>query len=209
MAGGVAMLLVAGACSNRGGPQTEAKVPLGGASSSTSGPTNSSTSTTVAEVSYEVPEVIDQAYVQRVVSAYDKVLGEAIRILKRDGAVREDFLEHLLAIYTEEEFGVQQRAWLEAMAGGRATKMPDSPGDPVTVVRAVIEGNSGCVIARSDTDLSRTLNVPPEESPQDDYVVLVPKKAGRDPRKFNPTPWVISFDGAKTDNSVPRNSCGD
>ncbi len=61
--------------------------------------------------SYDVPETVDQAYVQRVVTAYDKVLGDAIRVLKRDGEVNDEFLKHLLAIYTAPEFEVHELAW--------------------------------------------------------------------------------------------------
>lgn len=200
-----ALLALSGsACSDGAAGPSGATVPQGDDSSST---TSSTSSTTVASVSYEVPEVIDQAYVQRVVSAYDQVLGDAIRVLKRDGALTEEFLHHLLAIYTEEEFEVHQRAWAEAVADGRLRRTPDMPGNPSTLVHHLVEATPTCIIVRADTDLRATLVDEPEESPQDDYIVLVRKQDGRDPQRLNPTPWVMSFDGAKNDGSVPKNSC--
>lgn len=199
-----AALVVAGACSgDREGPPG-ATVPPGDDGASTSAP-----ATTLSAASYEVPEVIDQAYVQRVVSAYDKVLGDAIRILVRDQGVSEEFLEHLVAIYTEQEFEAQQRFWLEGVAEGDLEKRPASPKDPITTVLHLTEASKKCIIARADRDRRPTLIAEPDESPEDDYVVLVRKRPERDPKALNPTPWVMAFDGFKLDNSVPRNSCDD
>lgn len=169
----------------------------------------STTSTT--SVSYEVPDTIDQAYVQRVVSAYDKVLGDAIRVLVRDRAVSEEFLKHLLAIYTEPEFEVQQSVWVEEVASGRIEKTPAVPGDPRTSVLALATSNVDCAIARIERDYRATLKEGVDEAnpPNDEYVVLVRRPAGRDPLGANPTPWVMAFDGSKKNNAVPDQSCGD
>jgi hypothetical protein len=71
--------------------------------------------------------------------------------------------------------------------------------------------DSGCVILRADRDYGPTLKegVDQVRTSNDQYLVLVRKRPGRDPLSLNPTPWVMSFDGSKDDNSVPRNSCGD
>lgn len=186
----------------------------GGAADERTGPTVPETlapvaSTSTTAPSYDIPAAIDHAYVQKVVTAYDKALGDAIRVLVREKAVTEEFLKYLVGIYTEQEFDVQQRGWSEAVAEGDIEKRPPNPGDPVTTVLRVVEADQKCVIARADRDNRPTLNVEPEESTQDNYMVLVRKKPGRDPLNINPTPWVMSFDGAKLDNSVPRNSCDD
>lgn len=199
--------LLAGACSGGGDDGlTGPTIPT-----DTRVTTTTSTTTTLAPASYDVPEVIDQAYVQRVVSAYDKVLGDAIRVLKRDGGVSDEFLKHLLAIYTAEEFEFAQKLWLEEVAGGRLGKTPDAPADPATAIVALQRSDLQCVIARAERDYSPTLlpGITPIESENDDYVVLVRKKPDRDPLALNPTPWVMAFDGFKNDNSVPTNSCGD
>jgi len=207
-----ASLLASSACSKGRdeGPGTTVP-PGGGAAGVTNTTADAATTATVAAVSYEVPEVIDQAYVQRVVNAYDKVLGDAIRILKRDGAITEDFLEHLLAIYTEDEFESQQRGWLDALAGGDLEKRPPVPSDPITRIVRVARLDAKCITIEVDRDFRPTISSGqvPAESPEPDYLVLVAKKDGRDPAALNPTPWVMAFDGFKQDGSEPVNSCDD
>lgn len=204
VAAAVSCLALAGACSDDEKGVTGATVPTAGDATTTSG-----APTTTVPPSYDVPETIDQAYVQRVVSAYDKVLGDAIRVLKRDGVINEEFLNHLLAIYTADEFDFQQRAWIDSIDAGRLNQTPENPGDPVTTVGAIADASPSCIIARAEQDDSADFVGTPVESPQDDYVVLVRKKPDRDPLSLNPTPWVMAFDGFKKDNSIPRNSCGD
>ncbi len=201
------VVLVATACSDGRGSQTGATVPSVDTSSTST--TIAPTTTTVVE-SYDVPDVIDQAYVQRVVSAYDKVLGDAIRVLKREGVITEEFLEFLVGVYSEPQFEFQQRLWLEAVANGDLAKRPDLPGDPKTAVVRLVRTDRTCVIAQIHRDFSATLlpGVTQEESPEDDYIVLVPLETGRNPRRVNPTPWALSFDGFKLSNEPPLNSCG-
>jgi hypothetical protein len=201
--------LLAGACSGGGGGRSaQPTIPDERPSTTTS---STSTSTTLDPSAYAVPETIDQAYVQRVVSAYDHVLGDAIRVLKRDGGLSDDFLKHLLAIYTEPEFEGQQSSWRDALAAGDLDKRPAEPGDPVTAVVRLTRADSRCITAEVDRNLRPTLlsGIEPAESPQRDYVVLVRRKPGRDPAGLNPTPWVMAFDGFKLDDSVPVNSCDD
>lgn len=173
--------------------------------------TTSSTATTLDPSAYAVPETIDQAYVQKVVSAYDRVLGDAIRVLKRDGRLSDDFLKRLLAIYTQPQFEFQQQVWAEAVRQGDLDKRPEVPGDPRTRVVSVLRADGRCVIAEIDRDFSPTLTpgVAPEPSPEADYIVLVAKLGRPDPLEANPTPWVMAFDGYLPGNRAPLNSCDD
>src|SRR4051794_20455496 len=83
--------LAAGACGGKGGsPARGAPVPAE-ESTSPAPPTTLATTTTVAN--YDIPATIDQAYVQRVVSAHDHALGDAIRVMVRDKAISDDFLK--------------------------------------------------------------------------------------------------------------------
>ena len=205
----MAALLVVGACKGGGeDPPVGPTVPLGGTSTTATSTTVAPTSTTLGPEAYEVPAVIDQAYVQRVVSAYDKVLGDAIRVLKRDGGLSEEFLKHLLAIYTAEEFEFQQKLWAESVAQGRVERTPEDAKDPVTTVTELRRADRTCVVARAERDFSPNLTGEQAESPQDDFVVLVARDMDRDPLSLNPTPWVLAFDGYNVDNSEPNEKCG-
>jgi hypothetical protein len=210
------LVVVGGACSGGDGGDGDGRtgptVPPGDDVSTTTTTALAGSTTTSAPLgpeAYAIPDVIDQAYVQRVVSAYDKVLGDAIRLLKREGQVTDDFRKHILAIYTAQEFEFQQQAWLETVAAGRLEETPERPGDPVTTVGPLVEATPTCIITRAEQDDSANYTGQSVESPQDDYLVLVRKRPDRDPLGLNPTPWVMSFDGFKEDNTVPRNSCGD
>jgi hypothetical protein len=212
----VALCLVAGACSGGGGDddgRTGPTVPPGDevSTTTTTAPPGSTTTTSLPPEAYAVPDVIDQAYVQRVVSAYDKVLGDAIRAMVRDRGISDEFLKNLVAIYTQPQFEVQQRLWTSAVAEGDLDNRPAEPGDPVTVIRDIVRADQRCVIAGIDRDFRPTLrpDIEPTESEQPDYVVLVRKREAPDPNRVNPTPWIMSFDGFKTDGTVPVNSCDD
>lgn len=193
-----------GACFGRGGDGdhgTGPTVPPGG--------TSSTTSTTA--VSYDVPAVIDLAYVQRVVSAFDHALGDAIRVLVRDRAMSDEFLQYLVGLYTEPEFETQQRAWSESVASGFIERTASPPGDPKTTVFRLERSDPKCIIVRADRDYAATLKRGETQpvTAQDDYLVLVAKGTNRDPLAINPTPWRMSFDGYKNDNTIPLNSCDD
>lgn len=202
----VAGLTVAGACS--GGDDDGITGPT--IPTDTRVTTTTSTTTTVAPASYDVPEVIDQAYVQRVVSAYDKVLGDAIRDAMKKRRVDETFLKYLIGIYGPDEIEFQQNLWVEAANDGSLfARSLDEPGDPKTAVLALVESRTNCVVVRAERDYAPTLRdgETAPESPQDDYIVLTPKPIGRDPLNVNLTPWVMAFDGFKKDNSVPSEAC--
>lgn len=210
ISGLLALSLLAAACASDDDDRPVGPTVPSGGSSTTTSMTVAPTSTTVPAASYDVPEVINQAYVQRVVSAYDEVLGDAIRVLKRDGGVSEEFLKHLLAIYSEQEFEFQQRFWLESVDGGVVAKYRDQPGDPRNEVLRLARADRQCLVTEVRQSYSEVLRdgVDPAATPQDDYLVLVQKTAARDPLSLNPTPWVVAFSGFKTDNSAPFDKCG-
>ncbi|MEA3077962.1 MAG: hypothetical protein QOF60_2870, partial [Actinomycetota bacterium] len=144
-------------------------------------PPGSSTTTTTAVPSYDVPAVIDLAYVQRVVSAYDHALGDAIRVLVRDRSLSDEFLKYLVGLYTPAEFETQQRAWQEEVANGRIEKSADPVADPRTEVRRLVSDQSACVVVQVDRDYSPTLKpgVQQTKPAHDHYLVLVRKQSGR------------------------------
>src|SRR5687767_16003456 len=87
----------------------------GGRDDDTLPPPVSTSSTTV---DYSVPEVVDVAYVEKVMDALDHVYGDAIRTLARERTITEDFLSRLAAIYTPSEFGLVQDIWVKDLAEG-------------------------------------------------------------------------------------------
>jgi len=202
------VVVVAGACGGGGGRKvTGATVPK---EESTSPTSSSVVATTTTVANYDIPATIDQAYVQRVVSAHDHALGDAIRVMVRDKAISDDFLKYLVGLYTADEFQFQQKAWDEEVRSGFLGKVADPVADPHTDVGVIGRADATCIVVRADRDLAPVLRAgePQAHSPQDNYFVLVPKPPNRDPLGINPTPWVMAFDGFKQDNSVPEEACG-
>src|SRR3954449_5225669 len=72
-------------------------------------PEPKTTSTTA--VSYDVPATIDQAYVQKVMTALDHVYGDAVRDIAQERQVSPKFLLYLGALYTDHYFNLARDAW--------------------------------------------------------------------------------------------------
>ncbi|HEX2039300.1 MAG TPA: hypothetical protein VHF47_06165 [Acidimicrobiales bacterium] len=153
-----------------------------------------------------MPAVIDVAYVEKVMAALDHVYGDAIRILARERQITKEFLEHLVAIYTEREFEVAQRAWVEDVAKG-LPGLVGAPENPRTGIRHALLLTEACILVAVDRDFSGSRSSPPS-TPQK-FIGLTPKQPARDPRNLNPTPWSISFDGfvAEPAGAVPEAPC--
>ncbi|MDQ3756591.1 MAG: hypothetical protein M3394_01920 [Actinomycetota bacterium] len=167
-------------------------------------PPPASSSTTV---DYSVPAVIDVAYVEKVMEALDHVYGDAIRILAREREITPEFLEHLAAIYTEQEFRIAERAWVQDVAGG-LPNLRHAPGDPATTVKEALRLDSHCVLIAVDRHFRQSRSNE-TDTPQK-YLGLVPKVPNRDRQNLNPTPWMISFDGfvSEPPGAVPESPCG-
>lgn len=183
-----------------------AVVLLGGCSGRRGEDTLPPPATTSTTVDYAVPAVIDVAYVEKVMEALDHVYGDGIRILARERQITKEFLEHLVAIYTEHEFEVAQRAWVQDVAQGLPGLL-SNPGDPSTTVQVGVRLTPDCIVVSVDRQFGAS-RTPQTTTPQK-YIGLVPKGAGRDPRHLNPTPWVISYDGfvAEPPGAEPGTPC--
>lgn len=163
-------------------------------------PRPSSTDTSLPD--YSVPEVIDAAYVEKVMAALDRVYGDAIRTLARERRITQEFLERLVAIYTPDEFKLAQDIWVRDAAGGLEGLLAN-PGDPRTTVTRLVRSDHDCVVAGVDRTFEATRSRPDKPTPPR-YIALIPKKSEL---PLNPTPWLISFDGFKDDGSEPKEPC--
>lgn len=164
-------------------------------------PPPASTSTSVA---YSVPEVIDVAYVEKVMAALDHVYGDAIRILARERTITEDFLDRLAAIYTPSEFALVQDVWVKDVALGLQGLRTD-PGDPTTQVDELLRSDKDCIVGKVTRSFVATRERV-EPSPHQRFIGLIPKPE-KPSGDLNPTPWVLSFDGFKTDGNEPSTPC--
>jgi hypothetical protein len=165
-------------------------------------PPPATTSSTTAD--YSVPEVIDVAYVERVMAALDHVYGDAIRTLSTERTINEEFLNRLKAIYTRQQFAFWQDVWVKDAAEG-LHGLRSEPGDPKTLFRELVIATPTCVLARVDRDFSSVNEQPDRPTPQE-FIALVPAVSQQE---FNPTPWIISFDGyvSSPEGAQPEAPC--
>jgi hypothetical protein len=166
-------------------------------------PPPKTTSTTAP--SFDVPAVIDAAYVGRVMQALDHVYGDGVRHLAVSRSVDEEFLKHLLAIYTDRFFQLAQDAWVKESARGFPT-LAQSPGDPLTRIQSIVRNDRDCVVAQVTHDFSALRTSPPAPTPQR-YIALISKPSNRDPDGLNPTPWAMTYDGYPQSDTVPEDPC--
>ncbi len=187
----VAALLV-GACNGGGeGRGRDTTLP----------PRVSTTASTV--VDYSVPEVIDAAYVEKVMAALDHVYGDAIRILAHERKITQDFLERLGAIYGDRFFRIAQRSWGEEIHQGLAT-LAAVPGDPRTTVGQILSASQECIVAAVRRDFSPIRAGEPASTPQR-YIALVPRNTSV--KTVNPTPLILSYDGWTSSGDPPVAPC--
>ena len=153
-------------------------------------------------VDYSVPEVIEHTYVTKVVFALDQVYGDALRTLARERAVTDTFRQRLSAVYAPAELPVVLATWEARLAVGRLD-LGDPPMDPGTKVERTLRLDPGCIVVlvRRDFRALRSTVLPMT------FLVLEPSTAEH---RLNPTPWVISFDGAfaALPGVEPEEPCG-
>ena len=125
--------------------------------------------------------------------------------MARDRYLSDAFLNHLLAIYTSEQFERTQEAWVLDISQGLQGLYP-SAGDPSTVVQRVVKPSRECILAAVIRDFSATRDKPQEPTPQH-YIGLVPRVDGKDRLNVNPTPWMMSFDGFIVTGEEPERPC--
>lgn len=162
-------------------------------------------STDTSRPDYSVPEVIDVAYVEKVMAALDRVYGDAIRTLARERQITQEFLERLAAIYGDRFFKLAQDAWVKEAANG----LPDLaavPGDPRTEVTRVSRADRDCIVAEVTRDFGATRTTPPSQ-PRRRFVALTPLPSERNTKNLNPTPWLLMYDGFTADGSEPGEPC--
>lgn len=190
----VAALLASSACSDGGDSSVaEPTVPTAAPSSSTS--------SAVADIA-TIPEVIDEPYLNRVLAALDEVDGKATRVIVQHKDLVPEAAEILNSIYSDEEFTRQADVWLAAL-----DQDPDlTSGSPEVIGRTsavdrIIGSSAKCVWLAVNRAYPQTGPHPARN--QTEYVALQPLDRSNDPKRHNPTAWMIIADGFREDGAEP------
>jgi len=172
----------------------------------TVGPAPTTTSTTALAIDVAVipddPAAIDEAYVQAVVDALFEVDAKATKIFLETQSMDDQAIEHLRAIYLDEEFERQVNVWSTSLSRGTETFLAGALHNEI--VRFVGRADD-CLFFEVERDYSRTTSreVPPRRV----YLGLTPKGEGDDLRRLNPTAWMLFSDGFNEDGSQPEDPC--
>lgn len=163
-------------------------------------------STTAPPDVSSVPAVIDEAYLNEVLKALNKVDGDAMRLIVQEEDLVRPALDQLAAIYHEEEFNSQLRSWGRQLQEGLTTfRRP--PGDKVNTVVRIISSRADCVYTETKEDYSAVSTS--AGAPITMFIALQPKLANSDQQGFNTTAWMISLVGVAPDGTDPGlNPCG-
>ena len=170
-------------------------------------PTAASSTTAAAAPDVSViPENIDEPYLNAVLAALDKVDGDALRIIYETKRLPPEAADLLNAIYSDDWFKEETTLWFQSLARDPELKgiRPD-PGNRKTVVERVISASRTCVWIAASRDLS-AVNVDPGPS-RTQYIHLQPLDQANDPKKVNPTSWMINEDGYRSDGQEPSDPC--
>jgi hypothetical protein len=191
------MLLAAGACSDG----EESLGPAG-----TVGPAPTITSTTARPIDPAVipedPADIDEPYVQAVVDALFEVDAKATKIFVETQAPDERAVEHLRAIYLQDELDQQVDVWFKSLARGTENLLPGVLENDVT---RLIGRADDCIYLEVEVDFSATTTL--DVGTSLNYLGLTPKQVGDDPSSLNPTAWMLFSDGVNVDGSEPEDPC--
>jgi len=191
----VAVIMLLVACSDDDPPtRTAPSIPEATAAPSTTNPDP-----------YAIPPVIDEAYINRVLAALDAAYGDAIRSSIREGAMTEESLQILDAIYTGES--LRERVNLlqgDAEKGFRDYRT--NPGSVETTVARMISSTPDCSFMNVRRNYQGVATNPPPPD-TDQYVGLRKRRSEDGGDGHNPTPWIIVYDGFLESGSQPPNPC--
>lgn len=193
----VMLAMGSAACSDGGDRTADPTVPTAATTSSTAAP--------AIDVSV-VPATIDEPYLNAVLAALDEIEGEARKIIVATKRFPPEAADLLNAIYSDKAFEAEAEVWFAAIGSDPELKgaRPDQ-GRRVTAVERVIDASPSCVWVAVRRDYTAT-DVSPGPL-RTEYVALEPLDRTNDPKGRNPTPWMITTDGFRSDGTEPSNPC--
>lgn len=194
-------LALVGACSSSGSNETaDTTVP-------TAPP---ETTTTAAGDPFAIPDVIDEAYVNRVLAALDQIDGDVLRSVVANGGINPEVPTMLRAIYNDPQYEEELDGLRRVLSRG-LDNFKNPPGNRKSFVERLIEARRDCVFVEVKTDSSEVLKtVPPEPPNEVEIFTLRPTADGADPTGLNPTPWSVANAEIIDRGDVPpgRATCG-
>lgn len=190
----IALVATLAACSGGGDKEaTGATVPASLATTTTTDP-------------YAVPQVIDTAYVNRVLAAMDAGIGEVVRIIYRTREMRAEVYDRLRAFYAE---GNTLKLATESLQDDLLDDFEGykpNPGDTHTAVETLITVRSDCIFLEAARDFSE-IGTNPNPANSQLWLGLKPLDQKRDIGEYNATGWMIVYEGYAPGRRQPTDPC--
>lgn len=158
-------------------------------------------------VDYTIPAVIDESYVQRIVTALYDVESKAVQDMVAAGEVTPEVEAVLNALYRTDLVEAYLTSYRESAADG-FPEVLQSPGAQAVRLDQVFSAKPNCIFASATRDFGDVL-VEPNTQAGITYVQFLLKPAAQDPTGLNPTPWIIGGNILRADESVPEDQCAD
>ncbi|MGH9155461.1 MAG: hypothetical protein ACRD1K_06440 [Acidimicrobiales bacterium] len=156
-------------------------------------PTVSTGATTTVPVDpFAIPEVIDAAYVNRVLAALYKIDGDLHREVLASGGVEVEVIQRLTSIYGEPQRNLELNALPSVLRDDPAIfRVP--PGDRRVTVISIVTARSDCIITLADLSYAEVLYTATTIGQQEFFMVVLRSRStdGNALKDFNPTPWMI------------------
>lgn len=189
------LLFTAGCSDDDPPPRSAASIPEATAAPATTNPDP-----------YAIPSVIDEAYLNRVLAALDNANADAVRSSMREGAMTEESLQILRALYSGEALSERVNLLQDDAENGFRGYKPN-PGSVKTTITKIISSTPKCAFVSVLRDYKAVAANPSLEEGTVQYVGMRELPSEDDPDHRNPTPWIIVYDGFLESGSQPPDPC--
>ena len=200
--------MVLAACASGGGALPDAE-PTTTPSVPSSVPTSSDTTPPAADP-YAIPDVIDAAYVNRVLAALYRIDGDALREVLGSMVVGRAPIDLMAQAFSSPQLEVKLEDLMLVLDDDPAIyKVP--PGDRRVTVESLALVSPTCIVALVKSDFSDVVvNPAPRDPGKVGLVVLVPVSDTVRANGVNPTPWSISLARliGRNDPPLAMSPCG-
>lgn len=183
----VLLLLVAGCTDTSGGAGTATTTTTGPVPAIATTVTQVPTTTLAPGVAppFQMPAVVDVAYVQRLLDTVYRLDGEATRRAFVTGAPDAEVDERLVAIFGDPALTEAKQVLADQAADG-FTRLANPPGDATVRVLEVLQAAPACIVVRADLDRG-----PVFREPRPAAARVMISLARADVLAFNPTGWGV------------------
>jgi hypothetical protein len=150
---------------------------------------------------YAIPDVIDAAYVNRVLAGLDAAVGDIVRLVVTTRSIPPEAIERLRAVYMDQALFQLTLDLLQDDLRRGLQGYKTNPGTSVTTVTDLLSSQSSCIFAKVFRDASSVATSP---DPRFSTLWVAIRPYAQSSKQFNQTGWGYVYEGFERDLSAPR-----